>query len=706
MDKLNMKTPNIADENYKKLTELFPNAVTEVVTGYDDDGKAIVEKAIDKDILMQEINCKVVEGREERYQFIWPDKRKAILAANSPISKTLRPCREESIGRDGTKGGFDSENLYIEGDNLDVLKLLQETYLGKIKMIYIDPPYNTGNDFVYNDDFSESTQEYLEKSGQFDKDGNRLVQNTESNGRFHTDWLNMMYPRLKLARNLLTDDGVIFISIDDNEVDNLKKICNEVFGEGNFVDVLHWKRKKQPSFLAKHTAKVMEYVIVYAKNENELGKLSIETLSDATKKVVNLTNQKTERFFSKGVRVKCGTNGIIKKGVYKIKTMEIEYLSDVHYENGRTIEPVNVRALFSVSQDKIDSFIKNDLLFITVNMGLRRDVSLEEQNNQKSITDLLLDWGDNQDSEKELNSIFRTKVFDYSKPSLFIKNIIKSVTNKNGKSLDFPNPCDNPIILDFFSGSATTAHSVMQLNAEDGGKRKFIMVQLPELTDEKSEAFKAGYKNICEIGKERIRRAGEQILKQVQNDKNGVLGGKQLGCVPLGEGVADDATKRREPQQIADDGSRSDSRQERGGDFPLLDTGFRVLKLDSTNMKDVYYNPEDVTQNTLDGLADNIKRERTNEDLLFQVMLELGVPLSSKITEEKIGTVTVYNVGEENFLTATFDSGVTDEVVKQIAQKKPYYFVLRDSSMQSDAVAANFEQIFKTYSPTTKRKVL
>ena len=636
MEKLKMHTPDLAEENYKKLAALFPDAVTETK---DENGNVV--RAIDKDVLMQEINTKVVDGNEERYQFTWPDKKKSVLLANAPINKTLRPCREESVDFDNT------ENLYIEGDNLEVLKLLQETYLGKIKMIYIDPPYNTGNDFVYNDEFGMRNEEWDGVSGNYDDEGNllvdRLVKNTESNGRFHTDWLNMLYPRLKIAKDLLTSDGVIFISIDENEFENLKKICDEIFGKSNFVDTLHWKKKKQPSFLAKHTAKVMEYVVVYAKNANLLEKLSIETLSDATKKVINISNPECTRHFAAGVRVKIGDSGIIRKGRYRIKTMDVEYLSDVPYANGRTTEPVDVIARFSVSQDKITSFIKNDLLFITANSGLRRDVSDEEKSERKSITDLLLsEYGDNQDSDNEFKALFDTKYFDYTKPIKLIYNFVKS------------NFTNGEIVLDFFSGSATTAHAVMQLNAEDGGHRKFIMVQLPEVTDEKSEAYKAGYKNICEIGKERIRRAGKKI------------------------------------------------KEETGAD---IDYGFRCFKVDSSNMKEVYYRPADIGQMNLDQYTDNIKEDRTPEDLLIQVMLDLGVLLSSKVEQTEIAGKKVFSVAD-GYLIACFDKNVTNEVVTAIAKRHPFYAVFRDSSMADDSVAANFEQIFETYSPQTVRKVL
>lgn len=600
-----------------------------------------VKRSVDFDKLRQLLSSEVVEGNEERYQFTWPDKRKAILAANAPISATLRPCPEESVNFDTT------QNLYIEGDNLNVLKCLKETYLHKVKMIYIDPPYNTGNDFVYEDDFAESASEYLANSGQFDEQGNRMFTNAESNGRFHTDWLNMIYPRLKVARDLLTDDGVIFISIDDNEVENLRKVCDEVFGEQNFVDCLHWKKKKQPSFLAKHTAKVMEYVIVYAKNTFKLEKLSIEKVSDSNKKVININNKVSSRIFKPGVRVKSEEQtGIIKAGVYTGRSMDVEYKNDIYYENGRTTNEVEVVSKFSDSQSNIDTFIQKDLLYITKNFLLRRDVGEEAAEKRKSITDLLLnDYGDNQESDKEFLELFDKKYFDYTKPIKLIYNLVKSNFTEEG------------IILDFFSGSATTAHAVMQLNSEDGGNRKFIMVQLPEKTDEKSEAFKAGYKNICEIGKERIRRAGKKI-------------------------------KEESPLTTQD-----------------LDTGFRVLKLDSTNMQDIYYSPKDISQADLFSQVDNVKPDRTGEDLLFQVMLELGATLDSKIETTMVAGKTIYNVAE-GYLVACFDPDVTDDVVKSIAQMQPAYAVLRDTSMKDDSTATNFEQIFKTYSPDTVTRIL
>lgn len=637
MEKLKMQSHDKVGDNVSKIAQLFPNCVTEILGK---DGKS--QFAIDFEKLQAELSNDIIAEGQERYQFTWPDKRAANRLANTPTTMTLRPCREESVDFDNT------QNLYIEGDNLDVLKVLRETYLGKVKMIYIDPPYNTGNDFVYNDDFSIRNEDFGIRNGFVDEDGNQttdpMVKNTESNGRFHTDWLNMIYPRLKVARDLLTDDGVIFISIDENEITNIRKVCDEIFGSQNFIDTLHWKKKKQPSFLARHTAKMMEYIVVYAKSKWKLEKLSIETLSDATKKVINISNPECLRHFKSGVRVKLGENGIIKKGRYRIKTMDVEYMSDIEYVNGYSTTPADVIARFSVSQTNIDKYIDEDLLFITANYGLRRDVSEEEKSNRKSITDLLLsEYGDNQDSDKEFLELFDSKYFDYTKPIALVYNLIKS------------NYTQEQIILDFFSGSATTAHAVMKLNAEDGGNRKFIMVQLPEKTEENSEAYKAGYENICEIGKERIRRAGKKIKEEA--------------------------------------GEKADK----------LDIGFRVLKLDSSNMKDVYYTP---SQFTIDDLFDeNIKPDRTGEDLLFQIMLELGVELSAKIETKQVNGKKVHFV-DDNYLIACFDTDVNESTITEIAKIQPIYFVMRDSSANNDNVIDNFDQIFRHYSPKTTCKII
>ena len=659
MDKLKMQTANKADENFKKLAVMFPNAVTETI---DENGEVV--RAIDKDVLMQEINTKVVDGNEERYQFTWPDKKKSVLLANAPINKTLRPCREESVDFDNT------ENLYIEGDNLEVLKLLQETYLGKIKMIYIDPPYNTGNDFVYEDDFAQSTEEYLENSGQYDEDGNRLVKNLDSNGRFHTDWLNMIFPRLKLAKDLLSDDGVIFISIDDNEVENLRKNCDEVFGEVNFVANMIWQQGKKSS--GNLIGVNHEYMLVYAKNKSIIDKP--ETPFRQKKQGLDKIYLKYEQ-----LKKKFGDDySSIQNGMKEFYNSLAE--NDPAYPH-RLYCLVDERGLFqsdnSAAPDKPETRSHRPLIHpITKKptavpaMGWRfTDKTLDElvekgymhfgvdETKVPRVKRYLKEYEyelpatvfykPGAAASSELQKLMDKKIFDNPKDKNELMRIIGFLTDNDSEN-DF-------YILDFFSGSATTAHAVMQLNAEDGGNRKFIMVQLPEETDEKSEAYKAGYKNICEIGKERIRRAAKKIAEENPEAK--------------------------------------------------FDGGFRVLKCDSSNMKEVYYNPAEYEPSLFSRLEDNIKEDRTPEDLLFQVMLDLGVLLSSKIEETTIAGKEVFNV-EGNYLIACFDDNVTEDVITEIAKQNPYYFVMRDSSMANDSVATNFEQIFAAYSPDTVRKVL
>lgn len=660
MDKLRMQTANKADENFRKLAAMFPNAVTETIN---ENGEVV--RAIDKDVLMQEISCTVVDGNEERYQFTWPDKKKSVLLANAPINKTLRPCREESVDFDTT------ENLYIEGDNLEVLKLLQETYLGKIKMIYIDPPYNTGNDFVYEDDFAQSADEYLANSGQFDEDGNRMVQNTESNGRFHTDWLNMIYPRLRLAKDLLSEDGVIFISIDDYEAENLQKICNEVFGESNMFAILTRRCMHTVRNSSKDFNKNTDYILVYAKNK----------LAFSTEKG-NLIREKTDKAENYPFNDNDG------KGFYKLDPIYARNYAKpyVHtFDNGivwsapegsfprysqehlREMERNN-ELNFDGKQPRAKRYLEN------VQVGQPPDTLIRETN-----------AGFNLDGTRVLAEILQhDKVFSQPKPVKLITYLMSLQTYS-----------DNDIILDFFSGSATTAHAVMQLNAEDGGHRKFIMVQLPEATDEKSEAYKAGYKTICEIGKERIRRAGAKINKE----------NERLKDVPLLKDDKDIQLFNSIAQNGHDAVERTKSAFERCDVSYSLDTGFRVLKCDTSNMKEVYYNPAEYEASLFSSLEDNIKEDRTPEDLLFQVMLDLGVLLSSKIEETTIAGKKVFNV-EDNYLIACFDDNVTEDVITEIAKQKPYYFVMRDSSMANDSVATNFDQIFATYSPDTVRKVL
>lgn len=628
MDKLRMQSSNGVEDNITKIAQLFPDCVTETV----DERSGQPKHLIDFEKLKQNLSDSVMSERAERYQFTWPDKSKAILLANSPINATLRPCREDSVDFDNT------QNLYIEGDNLDVLKCLKETYLHKVKMIYIDPPYNTGNDFVYEDDFAQSSEEYLANSGQFDEQGNRMFTNAESNGRFHTDWLNMIYPRLKVARDLLTDDGVIFISIGDEELQNLRKIADEVFGEANFrnqITIRRGAKSVQAQFDTwDRLGQGVEYLLLYTKNSLYRFPKQMKNLDEARGGSWNNhwrgTDRPTMRYEIFGI---CPSEGQWRwskersdKAIANYKRLQNELNKE---------EP---------SQEEIDKWYSKQPEGTDL---LRLSKKGKPEHYIKATTQTLLNnsWEDLLiGSSSEILKLFETKVFDTAKLTAPIKRML-NFTDKNA------------LILDFFSGSATTAHAVMQLNSEDGGNRKFIMVQLPEKTDEKSEAFKAGYKNICEIGKERIRRAGKKI-------------------------------KEESPLTTQD-----------------LDTGFRVLKLDSTNMQDIYYSPKDISQADLFSQVDNVKPDRTGKDLLFQVMLELGATLDSKIETTTVAGKTIYNVAE-GYLVACFDPDVTDEVVKAIAQMQPAYAVLRDTSMKDDSTATNFEQIFKTYSPDTVTKIL
>ena len=617
-------------QNIEMIGKLFPNAITEVVRN----GK--IEYAVDFDVLRQELSDTIVEGREERYQFTWPDKKKAILAANAPITATLRPIKEESVGKDGTSGGFDSENLYIEGDNLEVLKLLQETYLGKIKMIYIDPPYNTGNDFVYEDDFSQSTDEYMENSGQYDEDGNRMVANTESNGRFHTDWLNMIYPRLKLAKDLLTDDGVIFISIDDNEQENLKKVCDEIFGVQNFVAQLVWERAFSPKNDARFISNSHDYVLMFVKDINQFVIGRLPRTAEANARYQNLDNDPRGPWMSSDISVKTYNAACD----YPILT-----------PSGRVIEPPAGRC-WSLSKNAFLERLQDNRIWFGIDGNgvprIKRFLAdLKHTGMAPTSIMFFKDVGHSQEGAQEVSKLLDGGFFNGPKPERLLRRLL-TIGNLESDS----------IVLDFFSGSATTAHAVMQLNAEDGGHRKFIMVQLPERIDQGSEAYKAGYKNICEIGKERIRRAGRKIKEDTKLPNT-------------------------------DD----------------LDIGFRCLRVDESNMENVYYTPDELNQDTLFSYVDNIKAGRTAEDLLFQVMLDLGIFLSSPIKVTRIAGKQIFNVAD-GFLLACFDADLTEDTVKAIAQMKPYYAVFRDGSMGNDSVATNFEQIFETYSPETVRRIL
>lgn len=640
MEHLNMQSMDKVAANVAKIRELFPNCVTERINN---EGK--LEHAIDFDMLKQELSDHVVDGLQERYQFTWPDKRKAILAANAPINKTLRPCREESVDFDNT------ENLYIEGDNLEVLKLLQETYLGKVKMIYIDPPYNTGNDFVYHDEFKKNASEYKGNSGQYDNDGNQMVTNTESNGRFHTDWLNMIYPRLKLAKDLLSEDGVIFISIDDNEVDNLRKICDEIFGEENFksnsIIINNRGGRDYGGIALQH-----DYILIYSKNIiatlnpiNETDKQFQYYDEYGGFNLMELRNRNI-KFNDKNRPNLCypfyvNPNNADKNGLLELSLEPKIGFIEVYPAKSNGVQTVWRWGKEEKARDNI-----NKEIFGKEN---RNGGYMIVQKYRKSTKMQRSVWDEkefvNERGTEAIKDLLDKAYFNYPKSVYTIKRVLELASSKNS------------LIFDFFSGSATTAHAVMQLNAEDGGKRNFIMVQLPEVCAENSEAYKAGYKNICEIGKERIRRAGKKI-------------------------------KEENPLTTQD-----------------LDIGFRVLKCDSSNMEDVYFTPKEYMDKQQSLFIDNIKKDRNDEDLLFDAMLKLDTPLSSKIEKISIAGKTVYNVAQGH-LMACFDKNVTDEVITAIAKEMPSYFVMRDSSQADDSVAINFEQIFNTYSPQTVRRVL
>lgn len=638
MDKLKMHTPNLADENFTKLSSMFPNAVTETMN---EDGDVV--RAIDVDVLQQEISGIVIAGGVERYQFTWPDKKKSVVLANQPINKTLRLCKEKSVGCDSTMGNIDTENIYIEGDNLDALKLLQETYLGKVKMIYIDPPYNTGNDFIYVDDFSQSHKEYFTNSGQTDYEGNRLVQNSDSNGRFHTDWLNMIYPRLRLAKDLLSDDGVIFISIDENECDKMKLMCDEIFGCKNYRNQLLVRRRIKSlnvQFADKGLNSfnvAFEYVLVYSKSQDFLfNPLRVNKEYKPEKGSWNVfwsnADRPTMRYDVLGFTPKTGQwrwqKDLAEEAVKNYIVYEKEFSEKMTLED------------YWISTGKNKRFIRRISNGTGKNGGVQCWVPPSDDSLRTS------NWTD-----IEVTQIAKgfDLPFDNPKNVNLIKTLVSSVRGN-----DF-------IVLDFFSGSGTTADAVLRLNAEDHGKRKWILVQIPEPIS--LTRANACYKNICDVGEERIRMAGNQIKEE----------------------------------------------------HPSTDVGFRVFKIDSSNMYDVYYKPDDYTQEQMDLFACNIKEDRTPEDLLFQVMIDLGVELSSKIEEQNIYGKKVFVVGGgytdrnsviHTHLIACFDDKINDDTVKAIAEKHPAYAVFRDSGMENDSVATNFDQIFETYSPETVRKVL
>lgn len=632
-----MHTQDIVDVNVGKIGKLFPNCLTERVG---ENGR--LEHAIDFDKLRVELSKGIVEGQQERYQFTWPGKREAMRIANTPSNMTLRPDRESSVDFDNTG------NLYIEGDNLEVLKLLREDYLGKVKMIYIDPPYNTGNDFVYEDDFSQTAGEFRDKSGMFDEDGNMILQNyevnSESNGRFHTDWLNMIYPRLKVARDLLTEDGVIFISIDDNEVENLRKVCDEVFGERNFIAQLIWERAFSPKNDARFVSNSHDYVLMFTRNIDSFVIGRLDRTAEANARYSNPDND---------------PRGVWMSSDISVKTYNAACDYPITTPSGKIIEPpagrcwrLSKKAFFERLQDNRIWFGPNG----DNTPRIKRFLS-ELKFDGMAPTSILFykDVGHSQEGAQEVVSLFGDKgVFDGPKPVRLLQRLITLANLK-----------DDSIVLDFFSGSATTAHALMKTNLEKGTDRKFILVQLPEKVSDKKKD--QGYGTICEIGKERIRRAGKKILEELATKKaeNGLF------------------DKESEPTR--------------------LDVGFRVLKLDTSNMQDVYYTPEDSSAATL--FDDNVKPDRTPEDLLFQVMLEYNLPLSAKIERKTIAGKEVFSVNDD-YLIACFDENVNETVITEVAKRKPLYFIMRDSSLSSDQVADNFEQIFNAYSKDTSRRIL
>lgn len=625
MEKLKMQSLDVVGNNIDKIAQLFPNCVTERIGK---DGKP--ELAIDFDKLKAELTNNVLEEGEERYQFTWPGKRAASRLANETTTQTLRPCREESVDFDNT------QNLYIEGDNLEVLKVLRETYLGKVKMIYIDPPYNTGNDFVYNDDFAQGKTEFEQNSGLFDEEGNQTIdpmqRNTESNGRFHTDWLNMIYPRLKVAKDLLTDDGVIFISIDDNEQKNLKNVCDEVFGGNNFIAQLVWERAYSPKNDAKYISNSHDYILMYARNIEDFSIGRLPRTEEANARYSNPDND--------------------PRGVWKASDMSVKtYTASCDYPivtpSGKIVEPPAARC-WRLSAKAFAERLQDNRIWFGPNgdstPSIKRFLS-ELKFEGMAPTSILFykEVGHSQEGAKEVVSLFGNKgVFDGPKPIRLLERLI-TLANLN----------EDSIVMDFFSGSATTAHALMKVNANKSSKCKFILVQLPEEVNANKKD--QGYKNICEIGKERIRRAGKKIKEES----------------PL--------------------------------TTQALDTGFRVLKLDSSNMNDVYYTPDEFNLNTL--FSENVKADRTNEDLLFQVMLDLGIELSAKMETKEIAGKTVHFV-DDNYLVACFDRNVNETVITEIAKLHPVYFVMRDASAANDNVIDNFDQLFEAYSKETVRKIL
>ena len=642
-DKLDMSSPDLVNENLERLAALFPNCVTETENG----------REVDYDQLRQELSHAVVEGNKERYRLEWPGKREAIVTANLPTTNTLRPVREDSVNFDTT------ENLYIEGDNLEVLKLLQESYLGKIKIIYIDPPYNTGNDFVYNDNYSIESEEYKESSGLIDEYQRKLVPNPELSGRYHSDWLSMMYPRLKLARNLMTSDGVIFISIDDNEVHNLRKVCDEIFGEGNFLTNIIWEKRFTRSNNSKTFATLTEHLLCYRKTE-------------ALSEIKEPRNEKADSTYSNPDNDPRG----VWTSVSYVNPATKEQRPNLSYELSNPITGEKVVHPSNAWKFEYSNYLKHKE---ENRLYWGRDGRNTYPRLKRFLTEMdggmvpvnfwsRQDTGTTDEASKNLEQLMGAKIFDFPKPIGLVQK---------GARMGLK---ENDTILDFFSGSATTAHAVMQLNAEDGGQRKYIMVQLPEPTDEKSEAYKTGYKNIAEIGKERIRRAGKKILEELKAEESKQEVDK-AGKLDFG----DDET-------IV---NRSET----------LDVGFRVFRLDSSNMQDVYYRPQDYSQKALELFEDNVKPDRTPEDLLAQVMLDWGLPLSLKIEQADVLGKKLFKVAA-NSLFACFDEGIDEDFAREIAREEPLRIVFRDRSFKDDTAKENVKQLLKQLSPETEMKVI
>ena len=685
--------------NIAKIAALFPQCVTEKLNG---GGNPVY--AIDFDKLRAELSDEIVGEGEERYQFTWPDKKASGRLANTPSTMTLRPCPEESVGRDGSAGGFDSENLYIEGDNLEVLKILREDYLGAIKMIYIDPPYNTGNDFVYNDDFAQNRDEYEAGSGAFDAEGNQMLdpmqRNTEANGRFHTDWLNMIYPRLKVARELLSDDGVIFISIDDNEQENLKKVCEEVFGSQNFVAELIWERAYSPKNDARFISNSHDYVLMFAKDINSFVIGRLDRTEEANARYSNPDND---------------PRGPWKPSDMSVKTYNAECDYPITTPSGRIVEPPAARC-WSLSRKAFrERLLDNRIWFGSDGNSvpcIKRFLS-ELKFEGMAPTSILFykEVGHSQEGAKEVTALFGDKgVFDGPKPVRLLQRLIT-----------LANLHDDSIVLDFFSGSATTAHALMNMNVEKNKHCKFILVQVQEkVSDTKKDQ---GYATICEIGKERIRRAGKKIMDDASEiGKESIRhAGKKLMAdlfttrenarisQNIKYAIGEDNNKPKElwdyvnTEEEREQASKEE--QETDNIMRNLDIGFRVLKLDSSNMKDVYYTPGDLDAASLFDYVDNVKPDRSSLDLLFQVLPELNIELSAKIEEKEIHGKKVYMVNG-TYLIATFDKGVNESTITEIAKLRPLYFVMRDASAENDNVLDNFEQIFKHYSPDTIRRIL